>query len=85
MLSTFKALILDDHALCCEHTRSLLMEAGGVPTPYVECSGEGFLLIEPPSEEGSLAPGPTAMPLAPAAAPAEGTPEAGFDGKGPLP
>ncbi|CAB5703588.1 Oxygen sensor protein DosP [Delftia tsuruhatensis] len=28
MLSTYKLLILDDHALCCEHTRSLLMEAG---------------------------------------------------------
>ncbi len=32
MLSTFKVLILDDHALCCEHTRSLLMEAGIVDT-----------------------------------------------------
>ncbi len=28
MLSKYKVLILDDHALCCEHTRSLLMEAG---------------------------------------------------------
>ncbi len=34
---------------------SLLMEEGGVPTPYVECSGEGYLLIEPPPKDGSVA------------------------------
>lgn len=42
MLSTFKALILDDHALCCEHTRSLLMEAGIVDT-HIACNARDAL------------------------------------------
>jgi hypothetical protein len=30
-----------------------LLTEGGVPTPYVACSGEGFLLVEPPPREGN--------------------------------
>lgn len=39
---------------------SLLTDANGQPTPYVECSGEGFLLVEPPRNEAPmlLAPAP---------------------------
>lgn len=42
---------------------SLLIEDGGVPTPYVECAGDGHLLIEPPPREGNPAP---PLPEAPA-------------------
>lgn len=35
---------------------SLLTEESGQPTPYVECSGEGFLLVEPPPKDGAPEP-----------------------------
>jgi uncharacterized protein (AIM24 family) len=34
---------------------SLLTEEGGLPTPYVECTGDGFLLVESPPQEGNPA------------------------------
>ncbi|MCS6912991.1 MAG: tetratricopeptide repeat protein [Myxococcales bacterium] len=41
---------------------SLLMGEDGSPTPYVECTGEGFLLVEPPPREGNPAQ-PTPPPI----------------------
>lgn len=37
MLSHCKVLILDDHALCCAHTRSLLM-AAGIVDAHIACT-----------------------------------------------
>lgn len=42
-----------------------LLTEGGVPTPYVACSGEGFLLVEPPPREGNPPMEPV-TPLTPA-------------------
>ena len=49
---------------------SLLTDENGLPTPYVECSGEGYLLVEPPRNELTppvLMTTPSAAPPAPAA------------------
>ena len=42
MLAPFKVLILDDHPLCCEHARSLLMEAGLTDT-HMACNAREAL------------------------------------------
>lgn len=53
---------------------SLLTDENGLPTPYVECSGEGYLLVEPPRNE----PTPPVLMTTPSAAPPP--PAAGGEG-----